>query len=363
MMVPCASSVSLIDEIQRAMHQRVLINCKWQTHRQMTGVQRYASQLTNALVDPEIDFDRAIPDSSAHWKSTLWEQRTLPKLARLYDTLLCPANMAPLGIGRSTRLILTVHCLRFHHHPENYTRSFVAWYRFMIPKIIERADTVLTVSKTTADEIQRVYPCTLGKIRVIYPGVSRSFGINGSRGDPLIPTGRYFVYIGNAAPAKNLRVVLDAMRYSKKPHRLVLLGVNERQLRMMSIPYRTDRVLPLGHMNNTQRIGSVLRGATGLVAPSLYESFDLPTVEAMACGCPVIASDTPVHHEVAQDAPSYVPALDAPKWAQAMDHMNDDAQGVQQQRIRGIERAAEFRWDKAASEVVSVIRGCALQAS
>ncbi len=337
------------------MHPRTLINSKWKTHDRITGVQRYARELTKALADAGLEFDQACPNPGPTWKSILWEQRTLSQYARAYQTLFCPANMAPFALHTDVRLVVTIHCLRFFFYPENYRRSFVNWYRFVIPRIITRADSVLTVSQTAADEIGRIYPQAIGKLEVISPGVSNVFNTQGARGDNQVPPESYWVFIGNAAPAKNLRVVLEAIQHAVQPHRTVLLGVNQHQLDAIGVAYPPRQVIPLGHINDTNRVAAILRGATGLLAPSLYESFDLPIIEAMACGCPVIASDIPVHREIGQDVPMYVASDQGDQWGKAMDQLVHNLAMAQFKRAQGLVRARDFCWSKAAMRVMSII--------
>ncbi len=337
------------------MQPPILINCKWQTSACTTGVQRYASELINELTKTQFPFDCAKPQSGSIWNSNYWEQFTLPKLARKYDTLYCPANSAPIMLPKKVRLILTIHCLRFRSHPESYSRPFTAWYRFMIPRIITRAETILTVSNTTAEEIQNTYPHARGKVKVIYPGVSQTFNTKGPTGDQSIPPGPYMVYIGNTTPAKNLAVLLQAMKISHHPHRLILLGINKQQLTLMTKSTPNETITPLGHINDPARIAAILRGATALLAPSLYESYDLPTVEAMACGCPVIASDTKVHREIGKNAPIFVPPHDAQQWATVIDQLADNTEMTQERSQAGITRASDFRWDQTAAKVMEII--------
>ncbi len=337
------------------MHPRTLINSKWKTHNRVTGVQRYACELTDALTRAGLDFDQAIPEPGPTWKSTLWEQRTLPRIARRYEVLFCPANMAPFALHADVRLVVTIHCLRFFFHPENYPRSFVNWYRLAIPRIITRADLILTVSQAAADEIGRIYPHAAGKLEVVYPGVSGGFGPQGVVGDCEVGSGAYWVFVGNAAPAKNLRVVLEAMRHAKATHRLVLLGVDQDQLDSISVSYPSAQVIPLGHINDADRVAAILRGAIGLLSPSLYESFDLPMIEAMACGCPVIASDIPVHREIGRDGPIFVAPDRGEQWGEAMDRLVDDAAISKTLRAQGLARALDFGWDKAAMRVMDII--------
>jgi glycosyltransferase involved in cell wall biosynthesis len=338
-----------------SMRRDVLINGKWRTHGRITGVQRYACDLSEALRELGVEFDEVCPDSEKLWRTMLWEQRTLPTLARGYGTLICPANVAPWRVQSSVRLILTVHCLRFYFHPENYARSFVRWYRFMMPKAIARADTILAVSQTTAREIEEVYPQAKGKISVVYPGVSSAFTNEGVAGDEAIPHGAYWVFVGNAGVTKNLQTLLEVFDRFDHPERLVLLGVDAAGLASIGTRYDPDRVIALGHLNDTNRVAAIYRGAMGLLAPSRYESFDLPTAEAMACGCPVIASDNGVHREILRDAAMFVDADDVDGWNGAMDRVGSELGCAARMRDAGFDRVGEFSWSQAARRVHELI--------
>ena len=333
----------------------VLLNGKWRTHDRITGVQRYACDLSEALRELGVEFDEACPDSGKRWRTMLWEQRTLPTLARGYRTLICPANVAPWRVQSSVRLMLTVHCLRFYFHPENYARSFVRWYRFMMPKAIARADRILAVSQTTAREIEAVYPQAKGKISVVYPGVSSVFTNEGVAGDEAIPHGAYWVFVGNAGATKNLKTLLEAFDRVDQPERLVLLGVDASGLASIGTRYDPDRVIALGHLHDTNRVAAIYRGAMGLLAPSRYESFDLPTAEAMACGCPVIASDTAVHREILRDAAMFVAADDVDGWNGAMGRVRSESGCAAQMRDAGFDRVNAFSWTEAALRVQALI--------
>lgn len=340
------------------MQPRVLINGKWRSHPRVTGVQRYASDLTRALGREGLAFDTATAPAGPAWKSTFWEQRVLPRLAQDYDVLLCPANMGPLRLPTSTSLILTLHCLRFLNHPENYSRGFVRWYELMVPRLLRRADLVLTVSQTIREEIERRYPQSVGKLRVVHPGVNDCFSPAAAMDEPtreLVGDGPYLLYIGSVAPAKNLRMVLDAHKAAPSPPRLVLIGVSPLELEVMTGSGHTPGVTALGHLNDPARVAGLLANARGLLAPSAYESFDLPTLEAMASGCPVIASDLPVHREICADAACY-PSDQTPRaWAGAIQMLSDDADFRARLRQLGLARAKRYDWSDAAKRVCAII--------
>lgn len=346
------------------MQPRVLINCKWKCHGRLTGVQRYANELVRAMDESGFQSDQAQPsEGSSPWRSTYWEHRILPKIAKKYDTIVCPANMAPAQLPTGVGLILVVHCLRFYYHPENYSRGFGAWYRFMIPRLIHRADRVVTVSQTAADQIVDVYPHAKGKVEVVSPGASNAFHLrhDQTQTDDLIGEAPYWVYVGNTAPAKNLRVILNALSELDSSHRVVLLGVSQDQYRRMCNGELDTRVIPLGHINDTTRVASILRDARGLLSPSVYESFDLPIIEAMSCGCPVIASDIQVHLEIGGDAPLYVSSNDPSEWRSAMEDLSQNSEQHALMRDRGFKNAQRFSWGHAATQMIKIINDVHMQ--
>ncbi len=323
----------------------------------MTGVQRYSYDLVDALSRSGLEFQCGEPKRVGAGSSTLWEQLYLPRVAKDYDTLFCPANMGPLLLDSRVRLVVTLHCLRFRFHPENYSTLFVQWYRLMIPRILERADAVLTVSQATESEINRVYPQSLGKTHVVYPGVSSVFTSSVTRGDPQCPASPYFVYVGNNQPAKNVRAAIEAIGQLKGDAHLVLLGVSPDEFNSMNTNTTFDRIHALGHIQSAERVASIYRNAIALLSPSVYESFDLPTIEAMASGCPVIASDIPVHHEICGDAAWYVPSDRPDLWANSMKKIIDKPALANELKAKGRARAEIYSWSTAAQQVTSILKG------
>ena len=100
-------------------------------------------------------------------------------------------------------------------------------------------------------------------------------------------------------------------------------------------------------------------GATAFCFPSLYEGFGLPVLEAMACGCPVIASNTSSLSEVAGDAALLVPPQDIEAWTSAIRQVIDDEELQQAMRIRGYDRAKTFSWSNAADRYLEHYRAIA----
>ena len=116
-----------------------------------------------------------------------------------------------------------------------------------------------------------------------------------------------------------------------------------------------DRVVFLGPVPE-EDLPALYSGATLFVFPSLYEGFGLPVLEAMACGAPVICSNTSSLPEVVEDAALMVNSLDTEELATAMSRVLADETLRQEMRQKGLAQAARFSWERTARETLAVYR-------
>jgi glycosyltransferase involved in cell wall biosynthesis len=112
-----------------------------------------------------------------------------------------------------------------------------------------------------------------------------------------------------------------------------------------------------------EQLIELYRGATVFVFPSRYEGFGLPVLEAMACGCPVISSNASSLPEVAGEAALLVEPWDVDGFASVMERVLTDPALQADLRKKGLERAAQFSWDKTARETIAVYRRVMEQAA
>ena len=119
-----------------------------------------------------------------------------------------------------------------------------------------------------------------------------------------------------------------------------------------------DRVRHLGHVPH-DTLAPLLRSATGLVFPSLYEGFGAPPVEAMACGCPVAVSDRGSLPEVTGDAALLFDPESPPSIAAAMTRLMEDEAERERLREAGLRRAAGYTWAAAAERHRAIYAGVA----
>lgn len=235
--------------------------------------------------------------------------------------------------------IATLHdVIQFHFPPRNpLARMYV---RVMYPRACRKSVRVITVSEASKRGIVEVLGCDAAKIAVTPNGIDGIFFEEHPRADDL---GRYFLYVGNDKPHKNVPRLIDALGN----HRLVMVGAEFAQYR--------DRVTATGFVS-AKRLAEIYRGAIALVMPSLEEGFGLPVAEAMACGTPVIASKIDALREVTGGAALYVDPHSVGDIANALQRMANDESLRAELSMRGKARAQEFTWRRCAERTRDVYR-------
>ncbi len=233
-----------------------------------------------------------------------------------------------------------------------------------------RADLILTVSEFSRQEIARYLPVSKGRIRVVANAVDHTlYHTNYRTGQIREVLGRYgitqeyFLYLGTIEPRKNLERLLDAYaelnRKRSQVPLLVLAGKKGwmcERIYEKAAEYRLqNKVLFPGYVN--QKDSPLLMcGARAFVFPSLYEGFGMPPLEAMACGTPVITSNTTALAEVAEGAAVMVHPLCREEIGMAMEKLMDDDEYADQLKAAGSKRAAEYTWEKSAAALMELYR-------
>ena len=270
---------------------------------------------------------------------------------------------------RRIKSVFTLHDLIFIFHPETH-KPLNRWFlTLMMPRFLRAADAVIAVSECTKRDAVRFYGIPEEKITVIYEGVNPRFRpaspetIASVRARYNLPE-HFILYVGTIEPRKNLTALLEAFHHLLATHDLRLVIVGKKGwlyegffLRLRELGLE-DRVIFTGYVPD-EDLPAIYSAAELFVFPSLYEGFGLPVLEAMACGVPVICSNTSSLPEVAGDAALLVDPTDVRALAGAMEQaLTDEALRVTL-RARGIERAQRFTWARAAQETMQVYENVA----
>lgn len=300
-------------------------------------------------------------------RQTLWEQAILPfRLLVKGATLIhCPAYVSPLI--KTCHSIITIHDMAFLLYPEKFVRSYRFYLRLWAPVSARRADVVITDSNQSKKDIVKSLKIPGNKVKVIYLGVDDAFRpitnkklIEQSRRKYELPP-KFILYVGTLEPRKNIMGLIWAYKLFKdsgdKEHRLVIAGAKgwlySDMFKTVDELHLREDVKFTGYIADID-LPSVYNGAELFVYPSLYEGFGLPPLEAMACGVPVITSNTSSLPEIVGDAGIMVNPVDHRAIADAIKRVLNDEQLKEEMKRKGLVRARQFSWEKTAQRTSEV---------
>jgi len=259
--------------------------------------------------------------------------RELVILGRAVDRAKLDLFHAPHYIVPFTRVpvVVTIHDL-IHLRHRNPLAPLYA--RQMIRRALRKSRRVLTVSEAVKREIVSTFGCADDHVLVTPNGVGAPFSESGPAGE-----GRYFLYVGNDKPHKNVDLLVDAFARIDDASLVLTGGAFER--------FKSrERVVVTGFVDDAE-LAALYRGAIALVMPSREEGFGLPALEAMASGCAVITSNAAALVEITGDAALHVEA-NAASLADAMTRIASDDSLRSTLASRGVARAKEFTWTRCA---------------
>ena len=282
-----------------------------------------------------------------HWRLRQALRRERP------DVTFIPSHVLPLALGLKS--VVTIHDVGHRHEPRAYSRA-ARWYLEATTRYAaRRANRLIAVSQSTADDLTRFYGVPGGRIAVVHSGVdARMRPQDPSRVAEVLQRlkigGAYFLYVGRNHPRKNLtmlRRAFDEARRRGLDAELILAGPGHDAASAGSA-----RVLPYVPADD---LPALYAGAIALTLPSRFEGFGFPAVEAMACGTAVIASTAGALPEIVGTAGILLSPDDAGAWSQAMLELASD--GALQRRLieSGRARSAEFSWGSAADKTWRVL--------
>lgn len=356
------------------MNPVIYVNGRFMT-QPLSGVQRFALEISHALArvtrargePPPVMLTpaatiagSATPDLPrrmvGRWHGQVWEQLELPRAAR-DGVLLNLGNTAPLWGGKR---IVIIHDAGIFSQPGSYSWKFRLWYRLLHTLLRHTRAQLVTVSEFSRTELSRYLRIPPGRIAVMSEGAEH---ITRVPPDTTILTRhglaprQFVLVVGNLAPHKNL-ARLDALArvLAMRGIPLVISGrVNTTIFNASGMQSLPRPATYIGRVSD-QELRALYGAAACFVFPSLYEGFGLPPVEAMACGCPVVAADIPVLHEICGPAALYADPLDPEAIARGVTYLLDTPAMAEDMRAAGLARAAGYTWDRAAQSLLEIAR-------
>ena len=302
------------------------------------------------------------PQARVNWRTVaippynLREQALIPWLLRKdsFDLFFSPTYAVPLALA--SRSVLTIHDLIHLIFPNDYGWKYRWYYRLLVRPAVARSRRVFTVSESSRQDIVAYLGGQKARIDVIPNGLDSFWGPRPEDPEFLKRYGLadgFVLFVGNDRPHKNFPRVLEVFRRLVReetyPGKLVVVGLSpdpipaELSGRLVALPYCPD-----------QELAQFYSSAHLLMAPSLYEGFGLPVLEAMACGCPVLVSRTASLPEITGTAGLTVDPLQVEDiWSGLKQILTDPVR--RQKMIRaGLDQARLYSWKATAQKVLQI---------
>lgn len=284
------------------------------------------------------------------------------------DLFHSPHNMMPRGLRCPT--VVTVHDVMAIERPELHLQGLErllkrTYYPGAVWRALREAVRIVAPTQDAARRIGALEPSARPRLRVILEAADPVFrpaadaAIAHRRATALTGSDApYLLVVGANSATKRHGDAVTAFAAVPPPWRLVVLqrqGANRRLAGLAARAGVADRITWIPKVSRDDVV-ALMQGAGALLQPSVYEGFGLPIVEAMACGCPVIASDIAVFREVTGGAALFATPADVDSLGRALrrlvesDHLRGELAGA------GLARAAQLSWDQCARETLDVYR-------
>lgn len=349
----------------------MFINARFLTKR-ITGLERYAIGVSHHIktVSPGTEF--IAPHDIIHKEHArtlgvktvgysighVWEQTELP----VYLT----ANKSPLLLGLTNtgpltypNQVIVIHDLAFLSEPGWFSKKAALSFKYLVSGVAKIARHIITNSEFTKKEVVELLGIAPEKISVAYPAVPENIlRLNAVQHDNKY--GDYILTLSSLDPRKNLKSLIRAYRQlGLKDVKLVVAGgenpnvFGKHAFELRAITKEDTNIQFTGYLSDDQIVG-LYQNARLFVYPSLYEGFGFPPLEAMACGCPVVASNTSSLPEALGPAAVYCDTRNI-----------DDLTGTilkvlnEPKTIRAdarVEQVNKFTWEKTTEAILSVVK-------
>lgn len=299
-----------------------------------------------------------------------WEQTILPfASAKLgFDVLFCPVNVRPLISPCPTAI--TVHDVVFLRYPQAFHPLKRLYLTAMTSWSARHASHVIAVSESTRQDVINLLKVSPRRVTTIHNGVGAQFR-------PAPPEqkaafrqakgihGRAILYVGTLEPRKNLPTLIEAFSHIANDPEFgdVTLLIGGSKGWYYKEIFATAERLGLTARGRVRWLGRVPDDELSLwynianvcAYPSLYEGFGLPPLEAMACGTPVIASDTSALPEVVGTAGILLEPTNVQTWANALSKVLSDNDFASNLSRAGLQQASRFSWERTAAETAAIL--------
>lgn len=352
--------------------KQVVLNGRF-LQRSVTGVERFAVEILRDLnsriahgsisdIEPIIAIPSGVRPKEifshipfvpvGRWQGYAWEQIELPIFCA-GRPLLSLCNTAPVFYKQQ---LVVIHDAAVYAIPQAFSTSFKLVYKLMHKLLAIRRIPVATVSHFSKRELIKHFGFDSGLLQVVSEGAEHvlrhapDISILGRHG--LAPQ-RYVLAVSSMAEHKNFKLVLEALAsMHNPPFQVAIAGGANLSIFGDVVVEQNEHVRCLGYVSDAE-LRALYENALCFVFPSLYEGFGIPPLEAMICGCPVLASSAASIPEVCGDAALYFDPRSASELAIALGQVATDSSCTLKLSDAGRARVSSFSWAQATNEVLA----------
>lgn len=342
----------------------------------MTGVDRFAIETLRALdrlisdrhhsvsayefhilvpkgTQTDVKFNNIPVSEIGRFQGHLWEQISLPCYTLSRNCILLNlCNTAPVV---SKRQLVVIHDAAVSRIPHTFSLKFRLLYKTLMPILGNFSRRVLTVSEFSKQDLAKFFHIPQQKVHVIGESGEhiREFS---SDTDILHKHGlskkRYLLAVSSQAPHKNFKLISEAIEHLQDfEFDIVIAGGVNATVFGQNAHALSQKIKWTGYVSN-EELRALYENALCFVFPSLYEGFGIPPLEAMSCGCPVLASDAASIPEVCGDAALYFSPNDPKALAALIESFCKDGDLQTRMIEKATHHAATFSWENAALSLV-----------
>lgn len=294
----------------------------------------------------------------------IWDQVMIPLQAKREGADLIFHTKFTVPFFTSRKTVMTIHGASWFTHSELYKKHDIMYIRAVMPLYCKKATAILSNSDLTTRDFIHTLGISPNKIRTTrlaagdcFAPINETDVLNQTREKYGLPH-RFILSVIKYDPRKNFHHLIKAFKicHSRVPCKLVVVGKDCERYRDVHIrgePELDRDVVFLGYVEQ-QDLVAIYNLADVLFLPSIYEEFGIPVCEAMACGCPVVASKTGAPPEIAGEAGIYVDPMNPWEMAEALYMVWTDEKIRREKGRLGLLRSQEFSWKKCAMQTLEL---------
>ena len=333
------------------------------------------SVLKNDQVEIELSNAQNINSPSSLLSSKGWKAQLLRILylniklfsyGNKYDYII---NTVPEGtiFNSKKNQITVIHDILPVIYKKEYPKSYY-YYKYYVPLLLRKSKYIVVPSINTKKDIMSFYKSSEEKIFVANNGYDhdhfeRSSELEINKVKNKYKIDKYFLYVGNLYPHKNLEnaiISFSEFREKHKDIKFVITGDKNHWNYNNLVPLikrlkLENEIIFLDYVEYDD-LPKLYSGAIAFIYVSLYEGFGLPLIEAMACGCPVITSNNSSLKEISEQSAIHVEPLSINEIVKGMYNIYEDLEYRNELIDKGLENAAKYSWEKTVKVIEGLLK-------